>query len=234
LMMSPPGSGTSRLNTMLIPRLRKQTSPGSSTISVSPERNLLAVTLSAETMGLRGLAILLSITLEHARRAQDAEPLPDFAEWPKPASEEAILGFLEPTLCWMAQVGPVLMGSVKLTRALVPPNPDSVLTGLLRLLEHQPFETRKSAAASDALLGCAMALAPHGTFPKDVDISMLRLAAVRMAPANRYYRQARNHALQAGCKTVVASPWPLDSRVPSRRNSPSRNALVRSSAIGWP
>jgi hypothetical protein len=38
LLMSPTGSGMSKLNTMLIPRPRKQTSPGSSTISASLDR----------------------------------------------------------------------------------------------------------------------------------------------------------------------------------------------------
>jgi hypothetical protein len=62
----------------------------------------LARTLATESMGLYGLATLLSITLGLARKPQKAESVPQFASWAKPASENEIMGYLRPALGWMA------------------------------------------------------------------------------------------------------------------------------------
>jgi hypothetical protein len=154
-------------------------------------RNLLTRTLSVETMGLRGLAILMSIALDFAKQPQKPEPLADFASWPKPASADTILASIGPTLRWMAEASPVMIGRAKLPDALIPPNVDSLIMGLLRYLEFQPIVTESGARLFDQILVCSVALASHASL-KDMDLSMLRLAAVRFALANQH-QKARNY-----------------------------------------
>jgi hypothetical protein len=154
-------------------------------------RNQLARTVSVETMGLRGLALLMSIALEMAKQPQKPEPLPDFASWPKAASDDAIFEFLAPTMRWMAQASPVMIGRIELPKDLVPSKPDSLVMGLIRVLERHSIAPERVELFKQILV-CAVALAPHAS-AKDLDLSMIRLAAVRMALSNRH-QQARNYA----------------------------------------
>lgn len=171
-------------------------------------RNLLTRTLSVETMGLRGLAILMSIALDFAKQPQKPEPLADFSSWPKPASADDILGAIGPTLHWMAYASPVMIGRARLPDALVPPNVDSLVMGLLRYLEFQPIVTESGARLFEQILVCSVALASHATF-KDIDLSLLRLGAVRFALANRH-QKARNYAETA---LLLAGDVPRRARI---------------------
>jgi hypothetical protein len=156
-------------------------------------RNLLALTLSTESMGLRGLALLLSITLELVRQPQEAEPLQDFRSWAQPASREAVFAYLRPVMAWMAQASPVMIGRVMLPERFVPSESDALIMRLVHeLQDFTPIDTETGSETFTQLLGCAMALAPHGSI-KDMDLSMLRVAAVRMALAGGH-QKARDFA----------------------------------------
>jgi hypothetical protein len=172
-------------------------------------RNLLVRTLSTESMGLHGLALLLSITLEFARRQQDPEPIQDFRGWSAPASDDAILQYLRPVMAWMAQSSPVMIGRVTLPERFVPRESDSLIMGLVHALQDfNQIDTDTGTETFTQLLGCAMALAPHGSI-KDMDISMLRVAAVRMALAGRH-QKARDLAETA---LLLAGDVPRRARV---------------------
>lgn len=154
-------------------------------------RNELALTVSVETMGLRGLAFLTSIALEQAKAPHTPEPLPDYPSWPKAASDEAVFDFLAPTMRWMANKGPAMIGRIVLPEDLVPPNADSMAMGLLSVLERHSIAPERMELFNNILV-CAVALAPHARI-KDMDLSMIRMAAVRMALANRH-QEARDYA----------------------------------------
>jgi hypothetical protein len=159
-------------------------------------------------MGLRGLAILMSITLGLARKQHEPEPLADLGAWPKAASDNAILNFLDPTLRWMAKASPVMIGHIDLPKALVPSDTDSLVMGLLRFLERQPIDEDRGYDLFKQILVCAVALAPHASM-KDMDLSVLRLAAVRMALANRH-QVARDYAETA---MLLAGDVPRRARI---------------------
>jgi hypothetical protein len=168
----------------------------------------LTRTLSVESMGLRGLAILMSIALDLAKRPQKPEPLADLSAWPKPASPDAILDAIGPTLQWMSKASPVMIGRAVLPDALIPANVDSIVTGLLRFLEFQPIDTEQGSGLFEQILVCAVALVPRASM-KDMDLSMIRLAAVRFALANRH-QMARNYAETA---LVLAGDVPRRTRI---------------------
>lgn len=170
-------------------------------------RNQLARTVSVELMGLRGLALLMSIALELAQRPQKPDQLPDFASWPKSATYDAVFEFLAPTLRWMAEASPVMIGRIELPKALVPSKPDSLVMGLLRVLEHHSIAPERVELFKQILV-CAVALAPHANI-KDIDLSMIRMAALRMALSNRH-QQARNYAETA---LLLAGNMPRRARI---------------------
>lgn len=156
-------------------------------------RTLLARTLSTEAMGLHGLALLLSITLDLVRQPQELEPLQDLGTWARPASQEAVFEYLRPVMGWMAQASPVMIGRATLPERLVPAESDPLIMRLVHeLQDFTPIDTASGSETFTQLLGCAMALAPHGSI-KDMDLSMLRVAAVRMALAGRH-QKARDFA----------------------------------------
>jgi hypothetical protein len=183
----------------------------------------LARTLATESMGLYGLATLLSITLDLARKPHKAESVPQFVSWAKPASEEEIMAYLRPAMGWMAQSSPVMIGRITLPDALVPRPADPVIMGLVHFLQgFNPIETESGVETLIQLLGCAMALAPHGSI-KDMDINMLRLVAVRMALAGRH-QKARDFAetalLLAGDEPRRArAAWHCQGDVYARSNN---------------
>ena len=171
-------------------------------------RNQLTRTLSVESMGLHGLAILMSIALDLAKRPQKPEPLADLSAWPKPASPDAILDAIGPTLQWMSKASPVMIGRAVLPDALIPANVDSIVAGLLRFLEFQPIDTEQGSGLFEQILVCAVALVPRASI-KDMDLSMIRLAAVRFALANRH-QLARNYAETA---LMLAGDVPRRARI---------------------
>jgi hypothetical protein len=156
-------------------------------------RNELTRTLSTESMGLNGLATLLSITLDLVRKPQTMEPLPDLGRWAKPASEDVVAAYMGPASRWIALSSPVMIGRVTLPQTLVPKSPDPIIMALIHVL--QSFNLIDTDARAETLIcmrGCAMVLAPHGSI-KNMDLSMLRLVADRMALANRH-QKARDRA----------------------------------------
>ncbi|MCK1288942.1 hypothetical protein IVB41_34090 [Bradyrhizobium sp. 44] len=170
-------------------------------------RNELARTVSVETMGLRGLALLMSIALEGAERPQKPEPVPDYASWPKAASYEAVFDFLAPTLQWLAKAGPAMIGHIVLPESLVPSSADALVMGLLRVLEGHSIAPDRIDLYKQILV-CAVALAPHASI-KDTDLSMIRMAAVRMALSNRH-QEARDYAETA---LLLAGDTPRRARI---------------------
>jgi hypothetical protein len=133
----------------------------------------------------------------------------DFRAWSPPASDEAILQYLRPVMGWMAQASPIMIGRVMLPERFIPRERDSLIMGFVRALQDfSPIDTAAGTDTFTQLLGCAMALAPHGSI-KHMDISMLRVAAVRMALAGRH-QKARDLAETA---LLLAGDVPRRARV---------------------
>jgi hypothetical protein len=151
----------------------------------------------------------MSITLDLARRPHKPEPIPDFGSWAKRASDDEIADYVKPALQWLARASPVMIGRVTLPDPLVPRPADPVIMGMVHVLQNfNPIDADDGAETLMQLLGCAMALAPYGSM-KDMDISMLRVVAIRLALATRH-QKARDYAETA---LLLAGEVPRRARV---------------------
>jgi hypothetical protein len=148
----------------------------------------LARAISAQSMGLLGLALLATVTLEFTRPPIRLRDIPRLGQWARAPHPEALLAFMQGALPWLAQSSPIMIGRTTIPSNLLTLPADQLIAGTQRLLEHyEPIDE-----TLEKFLAVGTSIVPHGTNPDD-DLTMLRIVAVRFALASRF-QKARDFA----------------------------------------
>ena len=165
--------------------------------------------LSAESMGLLGIAFLVKSALRLASRPlsiQDIRPLDTWTTAPPP---EDMLAFLKVALPWLKSASPVFMGRLDIPKDLLTLPADKLVSGISQLLEHyEPLDTAAEIATVRNILVVGMAVARHGSIPNS-DLTLVRVLAVRLALASQFQaaRDYAEHALQVAGESAARARW---------------------------
>jgi len=167
--------------------------------------------LSAESMGLLGIAFLVESAVRLASRPlslRDVRPLETWTTAPPP---DDTLAFLRVALPWLRSASPVFVGRLDIPKDLLTLPADKLVRGIGQLLEHyEPLDTASDVATVRNILAVGVAVARHGSIP-DADLTLVRILAVRLALASQFQaaRDYAEHALQlAGDSAARArSAW---------------------------
>lgn len=161
-------------------------------------RMRLVDVMSAQSMGGLGLAALATIALNLAREPSVPRPAPESGDRSARSSPEDVLAFMRVALPWLSDNGPIYLGRTTLPANLLTGPPDGLIEGAELLLAHyQPVDSATDAEIFGKLVAAALSIVPHGT-DTDVDLTIMRIAAVRLALASRFQkaRDYAEHALQ--------------------------------------
>lgn len=153
----------------------------------------LADVVSAQSMGMLGLALLTFQLLELAKSPHELRTFQPLHQRATACTPQETLEFLKIALKWMESRSPVILGRITLPSDLLTLPADSLIAGVGHLLEHyEPLNSNTEVETFDKLLGAGLAVVPHGQ-NQDADLPMIRLAANRLALASRY-QHARDYA----------------------------------------
>lgn len=161
-------------------------------------RTRLATLLSAGSMGLLGLAILIDSALGLAKGPISMRAVRTLDTWAAASSPEETLAFLKIGLPWLQSASPFFLGRINIPAELLTMDADKLSAGISRLLEHyDPLDSPDDLTAVRNALALGMAVAQHGTVP-DSDMTLVRMVAVRLALARRFQaaRDYAEHGLQ--------------------------------------
>lgn len=150
-------------------------------------RTSVADLLDAEHVGIGGIAVMVMNAVERAERfpqvKKDHDPdrkqLDDIGRLPK---------IMERVLIWLANKGNgvIMAGRHAIPAEVLGEDPDAVLTGMLRMLDHHaadPNDPTDELVMRNFVM-VALAVAPAAADP-DEDLSVVRGAAVRMISGGR-------------------------------------------------
>jgi hypothetical protein len=154
--------------------------------------------LSAESMGLLGIAFLVSSALKLASAPLSLRDIRTLDTWMTAPPADETTAFLKVALPWLQSASPVFIGRVDMPKELLTLDADKLVTGISRVLEHyEPLDTPADVATVRNILAVGMAVARHGSIP-DTDLALVRVLAVRLALASRFQaaRDYAEHALQ--------------------------------------
>lgn len=159
-------------------------------------RMRLVEVMSAQSMGVLGLAALATITLNLAREPSFPRPAPELEDRPARSSPEDVLAFMRVALPWLSDNSPIYLGRTTLPANLLTGPPDELIEGAELVLAHyEPIDNATEAETFEQLVAAAISIVPHGT-DTDADLTIMRIAAVRLALASRF-QKARNYAEHA-------------------------------------
>ena len=167
--------------------------------------------VSAESMGLLGIAFLVESAVRLASRPlslRDIRPLDTWTTAPPP---DEMLAFIKVALPWLKSASPFFLGRLDIPKNLLTLPADKLVRGFSQLLEHyEPLDTPGDVATVRNILAVGMAVARHGSIP-DSDLTLVRLLAVRLALASQFQaaRDYAEHALQVAGESAARarSAW---------------------------
>lgn len=154
--------------------------------------------LSAESMGLRGIVLLVGSAVKLASAPLVLREIGTLDTWTTAPPADDLAAFLRVALPWLQSVSPVYIGRVDIPKELLTLDADKLVAGVRNLLEYyEALDTPDDEAAVKNILAVGMAVARHGSMP-DADLSLVRVLAVRLALASRFQvaRDYAEHALQ--------------------------------------
>src|SRR5690606_28685797 len=114
------------------------------------------------------------------------------------SSPEDVFAFMRVALPWLSNNGPIYLGRTTLPANLLTGPPDGLIEGSELLLAHYELvDSANDAEIFGKLVAAALSIVPHGT-DTDADLTIMRIAAVRLALASRFQkaRDYAEHALQ--------------------------------------
>ena len=161
-------------------------------------RMRLVDVMSAQSMGGLGLAALATVALNLAREPSVPRTAPQLGDRPVRSSPEDVLAFMKVALPWLSDNGPIYLGRTTLPVNLLTGPADGLIEGAELLLAHyEPVDSAAEAEIFDKLVAAALSIVLHGT-DTDADLTIMRIAAVRLALASRFQkaRDYAEHALQ--------------------------------------
>lgn len=163
--------------------------------------------LSAESMGLLGLALLVDTADKLASAPLALREIEALDAWTTTPPVDDTAAFLRVALPWLQSASPVFIGRVEIPRELLTQDADKLVAGIRQLLEHyEPLDTPIDIEAVRNILAIGMAVARHGSKP-DADLLLVRVLAVRLALASRFQaaRDYAEHALQVAGDSKLRS-----------------------------
>jgi hypothetical protein len=163
--------------------------------------------LSAESMGLRGVALLVSSAVRLASAPLVLREIGTLDTWTTAPPADDLAAFLRVALPWLQSASPVFVGRVDIPKELLTLDADKLVAGFHNLLEYyEALDTPADEATVKNVLAVGMAVARHGSRP-DADLSLVRVLAVRLALASRFQvaRDYAEHALQVAGESRARS-----------------------------
>ncbi|OPY99223.1 hypothetical protein A5906_26195 [Bradyrhizobium sacchari] len=163
--------------------------------------------LSAESMGLFGIALLVDTALKLASAPLALREIEALDAWTTAPPADDIAAFLRVALPWLQSASPVFVGRIDIPKELLTQDADKLVAGIRKLLEHyEPLDTPADIENVRNILAIGMAVARHGSVP-DADLSLVRVLAVRLALASRFQaaRDYAEHALQVAGESKARS-----------------------------
>jgi len=161
--------------------------------------------LSAESMGLLGIAFLVASAVQLASRPLSLRDIRTLDTWTTAPPPDDIVAFMKVTLPWLESASPVFIGRLDIPKGLLTLPADKLVTGISRLLEHyEPLDTPADVATVRNILAVGMAVARHSSIP-DSDLTLVRVLAVRLALASQFQaaRDYAEHALQVAGESAA-------------------------------
>jgi hypothetical protein len=163
--------------------------------------------LSAESMGLLGISLLVDSTVKLASAPLVLREIGTLDTWATAPPGDELAAFLQVALPWLLSASPVYIGRVDIPKELLTLDADKLVAGIRNLLEYyEALDTPADEAAVKNILAVGMAVARHGSMP-DADLSLVRVLAVRLALASRFQaaRDYAEHALQVAGESRARS-----------------------------
>lgn len=160
-------------------------------------RMRLADLLSAQSMGLLGLAFVAQAAVTFVKGPLQLRNVRSLDEWTKAPPPADIFGFMKGALPWLHSAAPIFIGRTVIPEALLTLPADSLIAGIERVLEEFPLDEPTDIEAIQQFLAIGTSVSPHSSDP-DSDLSLVRIVAVRLALATKYQRarDIAEHALQ--------------------------------------
>ena len=167
--------------------------------------------LSAESMGLLGIAFLVASAVQLASRPLSLRDIRTLDTWTTAPPPDDIVAFMKVALPWLESASPIFIGRLDIPKGLLTLPADKLVTGISRLLEHyEPLDTPADVATVRNILAVGMAVARHSSIP-DFDLTLVRVLAVRLALASQFQaaRDYAEHALQVAGESAARarSAW---------------------------
>lgn len=154
--------------------------------------------VSAESMGLLGIAFLVESAVRLASRPLSLRNIRPLDTWTTAPPPDDTLAFIKVALPWLKSASPFFLGRLDIPKSVLTLPADKLVRGISQLLEHyEPLDTPGDVATVRNLLAVGMAVARHGSIP-DSDLTLIGVLAVRLALASQFQaaRDYAEHALQ--------------------------------------